>query len=157
MSVTLPNAITHIHYRLDFEPSTITWRRAVDTCDRHLRAITIGQSASEKGFTRETGFDITVASEIMAVLALTTSLEDLRRRLGAMVLGESKRDGAPITAEDIGVAGALTVLLKVMYVMHNTLVQSSKCTRLSRDCACCRVHSLCASLLQCKHLWLVRH
>jgi formyltetrahydrofolate synthetase len=103
---------------LDFDPSTITWRRAVDTCDRHLRAITIGQSASEKGLTRETGFDITVASEIMAVLALTTSLEDLRRRLGAMVLAESKRDGAPITAEDIGVAGALTVLLKVMNVKH---------------------------------------
>jgi methylenetetrahydrofolate dehydrogenase (NADP+)/methenyltetrahydrofolate cyclohydrolase/formyltetrahydrofolate synthetase len=73
--------------RLDIDPSTLTWQRVVDTCDRHLRKITIGQGAAEEGHTRQTGFDITVASEIMAVLALTTSLQDMRDRLGRMVVG----------------------------------------------------------------------
>merc|ERR1711988_487927 len=82
-----------------------------DTNDRFLRKITIGQSATEKGLTRETQFDITVASEIMAVLALTTSLADMRERLGKMVVASSKA-GDPVTAEDLGVAGALTVLMK---------------------------------------------
>ena len=79
--------------------------------DRFLRKITVGQAATEKNFTRETNFDITVASEIMAVLALTTSLADLRERLGRMVIGSS-RDGVPITADDLGVAGALAVLMR---------------------------------------------
>lgn len=79
--------------------------------DRFLRKITIGQSATEKNFTRETNFDITVASEIMAVLALTTSLADLRERLGRMVIGSS-RAGVPITADDLGVGGALAVLMR---------------------------------------------
>merc|ERR1711988_224549 len=82
-----------------------------DTNDRFLRKITIGQSATEKGLTRETQFDITVASEIMAVLALTTSLADMRERLGKMVVASSV-DGNPVTSEDLGVAGALTVLMK---------------------------------------------
>merc|ERR1712055_129638 len=96
---------------LDIDPSTITWQRVLDTNDRYLRKITVGQSPTEKGLTRETQFDITVASEIMAVLALTTSVADMRERLGKMVVASSKA-GDPVTAEDLGVAGALTVLMK---------------------------------------------
>ncbi|HKJ28347.1 MAG TPA: formate--tetrahydrofolate ligase, partial [Anaerolineales bacterium] len=73
--------------RLDFDESTITWRRVVDTNDRMLRGVTVGTGPAEKGFNRETGFDITVASEIMAILALTTSLADMRERFGRIVLG----------------------------------------------------------------------
>ncbi len=97
--------------RLDIDPETITWRRVIDTNDRLLREIEIGLGPDEKGFTRRTGFDISVASEIMAILALTTSLADMRARLGRMVVALS-RDGEPITAEDLGVAGALAVLMK---------------------------------------------
>jgi methylenetetrahydrofolate dehydrogenase (NADP+)/methenyltetrahydrofolate cyclohydrolase/formyltetrahydrofolate synthetase/formate--tetrahydrofolate ligase len=97
--------------RLDIDPETITWRRVVDTNDRMLRNITVGQGPEEKGFNRSTGFDIAVASEIMAVLALATSLGDMRERLGRMVIGSS-RAGEPVTADDIGVGGALTVLMK---------------------------------------------
>ena len=97
--------------RLDIDPTTITWQRVMDTNDRMLRSITIGQGPQEKGCDRQTGFDITVASEIMAVLALTTSLQDMRERLGNMVVAHSKK-GDPITADDLGVGGALTVLMK---------------------------------------------
>jgi formyltetrahydrofolate synthetase len=97
--------------RLDIDPASITWRRVMDTNDRFLRQITIGQGPEEKGMERTTGFDITVASEIMAILALTSDLADMRQRLGAMVIGTSKA-GAAITAEDLGAAGALTVLMK---------------------------------------------
>merc|ERR1719419_1498416 len=99
--------------RLDIDPATITWNRVIDTNDRFLRKITVGQSPTEKGQTRETQFDITVASEIMAVLALTTSLSDMRERLGRIVVASSKKEPKmPVTAEDLGVAGALTVLMK---------------------------------------------
>jgi len=97
--------------RLDIDPDTITWRRVVDTNDRMLRQITIGQGPEEKGMTRVTGFDIAVASEIMAILALATSLKDMRERLGRMVIGSS-RAGEPVTADDLGTGGALTVLMK---------------------------------------------
>lgn len=97
--------------RLDIDPATITWRRVMDTSDRMLRQITIGQGPEEKGMTRVTGFDIAVASEIMAVLALTTGLADMRERLGRMAIGVS-RAGDPVTADDLGVGGALTVLMK---------------------------------------------
>ena len=97
--------------RLDIDPESITWRRVVDCNDRFLRGITVGQAPTEKGFTRATGFDITVASECMAILALANSLEDMRERLGKMVIGSSKA-GVPVTCEDIGCAGALTALLK---------------------------------------------
>ena len=97
--------------RLDIDPATITWKRVMDTSDRFLRGITVGTGPEETGHERETGFDITVASEIMAVLALTTSLKDMRERLGNMVVAQS-RAGEPITAEDIGIAGALTVLMR---------------------------------------------
>ncbi|KAF8097301.1 hypothetical protein N665_0291s0010 [Sinapis alba] len=107
--------------RLDIDPDSITWRRVMDVNDRFLRKITIGQGPEEKGMTRETGFDISVASEIMAVLALTTSLGDMRERLGKMVIGNSKA-GEPITADDLGVGGALTVLMKD--AIHPTLMQT---------------------------------
>jgi methylenetetrahydrofolate dehydrogenase (NADP+)/methenyltetrahydrofolate cyclohydrolase/formyltetrahydrofolate synthetase len=97
--------------RLDIDPDSITWRRVVDTNDRFLRGITIGQGPAEKGRTRETGYDITVASEIMAILALTTDLADMRERFGKIVIGTNKK-GEAVTAEDIGAAGAMTVLMK---------------------------------------------
>ncbi|MFC2028620.1 formate--tetrahydrofolate ligase [Chloroflexota bacterium] len=97
--------------RLDIDPDSITWRRVVDTNDRFLRTIAIGQGDDEKGYERETGYDITVASEIMAILALTTGLADMRERFGRIVIGTNKK-GEAVTAEDIGVAGALTVLMK---------------------------------------------
>ncbi len=115
ISKTDPNQFTTAERsrfaRLDIDPASISWRRVIDTCDRMLRQITIGQGPEEKGRTRVTGFDITVASEIMAVLALTTGLADMRDRLGRMVIG-TNRAGAPITADDLGVGGALAVLMK---------------------------------------------
>jgi methylenetetrahydrofolate dehydrogenase (NADP+)/methenyltetrahydrofolate cyclohydrolase/formyltetrahydrofolate synthetase/formate--tetrahydrofolate ligase len=112
---TDPNTLTPAERsrfsRLDIDPDSITWRRVTDTNDRMLRQITIGQGPEEKGMTRVTGYDIAVASEIMAILALTTSLADMRERLGAMVIGTSKA-GEAITADDLGTGGALTVLMK---------------------------------------------
>jgi formyltetrahydrofolate synthetase len=107
--------------RLDIDPASITWQRVVDTNDRFLRRITIGLGPEEKGMTRDTGFDITVASEIMAVLALTKDLADLRDRLGRIVIGTNKK-GEAITADDLGVGGALTVLMKD--AIKPTLMQS---------------------------------
>ena len=97
--------------RLDIDPDTVTWHRVVDTNDRYLRQITVGQAPTEKGFTRQTGFDIAVASECMAVLALSRDLQDMRERLGDMVIGSS-RSGEPVTADDLGVGGALAVLMR---------------------------------------------
>ncbi|XP_058290504.1 monofunctional C1-tetrahydrofolate synthase, mitochondrial isoform X2 [Hylobates moloch] len=97
--------------RLDIDPSTITWQRVLDTNDRFLRKITIGQGNTEKGYSRQAQFDIAVASEIMAVLALTDSLADMKARLGRMVVASDK-SGQPVTADDLGVTGALTVLMK---------------------------------------------
>ena len=97
--------------RLDIDPQTITWRRVIDTSDRLLRKITVGQGESETGNERETGFDISVASEIMAILALTTSLQDMRARFARIVIGLNKQ-GEAVTCDDLGVAGAMTVLMK---------------------------------------------
>lgn len=107
--------------RLDIDPDSITWRRVTDTNDRYLRGVRIGLGPAEK-LQRDTGFDITVASEIMAVLALTTDLADMRDRLGRMVIGTNKA-GDPITADDLGVGGALTVLMKdaIMPTLMQTL------------------------------------
>lgn len=96
--------------RLDIDPETVTWNRVIDTSDRMLRSITIGQGPKEKGKTRQTSFDIAVASELMAILALTTSLADMRKRIGRIVIGLS-RSGEAVTADDLGVAGAVTVLM----------------------------------------------
>lgn len=115
VETTDPNALTPEQrtrfVRLDLDPAKVTWRRVVDINDRFLRTITIGQGAAEKGMSRQTGFDISVASEIMAVLALSSSLADMRERLGAMVVGTS-RSGESVSADDLGVGGALTVLMK---------------------------------------------
>jgi formyltetrahydrofolate synthetase len=112
---TNPNDLTPAERRrfarLDIDPNSLTWRRVIDTSDRFLREITIGEGPEEKGFTRKSGFDITVSSEIMAILALTTDLEDMRDRLGRIVFGTNKK-GEAVTAEDLGVAGAMTVLMK---------------------------------------------
>ena len=97
--------------RLDIDPTTITWRRVIDVNDRMLREIEVGLGPDEKGFEHRSGYDITVASEIMAILALTTSLEDMRDRFGKMVVATNKR-GEAVTVEDLGVAGAVTVLMK---------------------------------------------
>ncbi|MCL4393359.1 MAG: formate--tetrahydrofolate ligase [Chloroflexi bacterium] len=98
-------------FRLDIDPSSITWQRVVDINDRHLRKIQIGLGDEEKGNERITGYDISVASEVMAILALTTSIEDMRERFSRIVVGTSTK-GEPVTAEDLGVAGAMTVLMK---------------------------------------------
>jgi methylenetetrahydrofolate dehydrogenase (NADP+) / methenyltetrahydrofolate cyclohydrolase / formyltetrahydrofolate synthetase len=112
---TNPDELTedeiHRFARLDIDPSTITWRRVLDVNDRHLRGITIGTAPTEKGQTRETGFDISVASECMAILALSNDLNDMRERLGRMVIGSSK-SGDPVTCDDLGAGGALTALMK---------------------------------------------
>ncbi|KAI9276623.1 formate--tetrahydrofolate ligase-domain-containing protein [Sporodiniella umbellata] len=105
-----PEEVTRF-VRLDIDPDTITWQRVMDTNDRFLRKMTIGQNPTEKGMERVTGFDIAVASEVMAVLALATDLKDMRERLGKMVVASSKA-GDPVTADDIGIGGALTVLMK---------------------------------------------
>lgn len=97
--------------RLDIDPESITWRRVLDVNDRHLRGVTVGAAPTERGQTRYTGFDISVASECMAILALSTSLADLRERLGRMVVASS-RSGEPVTCDDIGAGGALTALMK---------------------------------------------
>ncbi|CCK72317.1 trifunctional formate-tetrahydrofolate ligase/methenyltetrahydrofolate cyclohydrolase/methylenetetrahydrofolate dehydrogenase MIS1 KNAG_0J02370 [Huiozyma naganishii CBS 8797] len=97
--------------RLNIDPEQVIVKRVVDVNDRMLRMITIGQAPTEKGITRKTGFDITVASELMAILALSKDLKDMRRRIGRMVVAfDTKND--PITADDICCAGAVTALLK---------------------------------------------
>ncbi|KAH7193626.1 formate--tetrahydrofolate ligase-domain-containing protein [Fusarium flagelliforme] len=112
---TNPDELTedeiHRFARLDIDPETITWRRVLDVNDRHLRGITVGTAPTEKGQTRETGFDITVASECMAILALSNDLAEMRERLGSMVVATS-RNGDTVTADDIGAGGALTALMK---------------------------------------------
>ena len=97
--------------RLDIDYSGVQWRRVIDVNDRFLREIQAGLGKDEQGFEHRSGYDITVASEIMAILALTTGLEDMRDRLGRMVVAVNKQ-GEAVTAEDLGVAGALTVLMK---------------------------------------------
>src|SRR5688572_9003203 len=90
----------------------VDWKRALDMNDRALRAITLGQGGRANGYPRESGFDITAASEVMAILAVSRDLHDLRRRLGAITVAHSFDGGKPVTAEDLGAAGAMTVLLK---------------------------------------------
>ncbi len=97
--------------RLDIDPYSITWNRVVDINDRALRNVIVGLGTKWDGRPRQSGFDITVASEVMAILALTTGLQDLRERLGKIVIGTDKKRN-PVTAEDLGVAGAMTVLMK---------------------------------------------
>ncbi|MQA16352.1 MAG: formate--tetrahydrofolate ligase, partial [Pseudonocardiaceae bacterium] len=96
--------------RLGLDPDNITWRRVLDVNDRSLRNVVVGLGGKADGVTRQTGFDITAASEVMATLSLATGLEDLRERLGRIVVGYT-RDGEPVSAEQLKAAGVMTVLL----------------------------------------------
>jgi formate--tetrahydrofolate ligase len=117
----------HLHQGNKLGLDDITWRRVLDMNDRALRNIVIGLGAKADGVTRQTGFDITAASEVMAALALTTGLADLRERLGRIVVGYT-RAGEPVTAEQLDTAGAMTVLLReaikpnIMQTLENTPV-----------------------------------
>jgi len=95
----------------NINPFTITWPRVLDVSDRALRKVIVGLGGSENGHPRETGFDIAVASEVMAILALTSGIKDLRERLGRIVIGYSK-DGKPVSVEDLRCGGSMAVLLK---------------------------------------------
>ncbi len=103
----------HLHQgnALSLDLHSVTWRRCLDVNDRALRSIVMGLGSREDGVPRQSGFDITAASEVMAVLALSTSLQDLRQRLGRIVVGYT-REGEPITAEELKAAGAMTVMMR---------------------------------------------
>jgi len=107
--------------RLDIDPYSITWNRVLDVNDRALRRIVIGLGTKRDGYPRQSGFDITAASELMASLALADDLADLRRRIGRIVVAY-RRDGEPVTTEDLGVAGAAAVLMKE--AIHPNLLQT---------------------------------
>jgi len=110
---------------LGIDPHSITWRRVMDVNDRALRHIVAGLGARTDGVPRQTGFDITAASEVMAILALSTSLQDMRERLGRMVIGTDS-GGNPVTAEDLKAGGVMTVIMKeaikpnLMQTLENT-------------------------------------
>jgi len=110
---------------LGIDAGTISWRRVVDVDDRALRNLVIGLGAPQDGVPRQSGFDITAASEVMAVLALCTSLKDLRARLGRIVVGHA-RNRRPVTAEDLHATGAMAVLLRD--AIKPNLVQSREGT-----------------------------
>jgi len=107
--------------RLDIDPYSITWNRVLDVNDRALRRIVVGLGTKRDGYPRESGFDITAASELMACLALADDLSDLRARIGRIVVAY-RRSGEPVTAEDLGVAGAAAVLMKE--TVHPNLLQT---------------------------------
>jgi len=113
--------------RLAIDPNRISWRRVVDVNDRALRHVVVGLGGEADGRPRESGYDIAVASELMAILALAdgadhaSALRNLRERVGRVVMGLSK-DGRPISLEDLGVAGAVTVLMKD--ALHPNLMQT---------------------------------
>jgi formate--tetrahydrofolate ligase len=118
---------SHIHHgnALDISPYDVLWPRVVDVSDRALRNIIVGLGGKTNGVPREAGFDITVASELMALLALADDLQDLRKMIGRMVIAKDKA-GNPVTAEDLKAAGALTVLLKE--AVKPTLMQTTEHT-----------------------------
>ena len=97
--------------RLGIDPLSITWRRCVDINDRALREIAVGLGGRANGYVRQTGFDITAASEVMAIVAVSRDLHDLRRRLGEITVGHTF-EGEPVTAEQLRAAGSMTVVLK---------------------------------------------
>ena len=101
----------HIYFGNDLGFEKVTWKRCIDLNDRQLRRVETGLSGEKNIVKREDGFDITVASEIMAILCLATDLQDLKRRIGNIIVGYNK-EGKPITAKDLHAEGSLTVLLK---------------------------------------------
>ena len=127
LSAMIDNYIYQRNGSSGIDQHSITWRRVLDVNDRALRNIVSGLGSRVDGEPRQAGFDITAASEVMAVLALATSLEDLRERLGRIVIGSSLA-GKPITAEDLGAAGAMTVIMReaikpnLMQTLENTPV-----------------------------------
>lgn len=110
LAAAIDNHLTHGN-QLDLNPFSVSWGRVVDLNDRALRKVVIGLGGKANGSPRESTFDIAVASEVMAILALSTGLADLRERLGRIVIGTTS-GGHPVTAEDLKVAGAMAVLLK---------------------------------------------
>ena len=104
----------HLHFgnALQLEPRTVIWRRVIDMNDRALRNIMVGLGGRTMGVPRETGFDITAASEIMAILCLASDLSDLQDRLGKILIGQRKKTGEGIYAKDLGVTGAMAMILK---------------------------------------------
>jgi formate--tetrahydrofolate ligase len=110
LAAMIDNHINHGN-TLDIDPRRITWKRVVDMNDRALRDIVVGNGGTANGFVRQDGFDIVVASEVMAIFCLATSVQDLKKRLGDIVIGYS-RDLKPIHARDLNAHGAMTVLLK---------------------------------------------
>ena len=109
LAAMIDNQIHHHEALIDRD--SVTWRRVLDVSDRVLRNVIVGLGTREDGVIRQTGFDITAASEVMTVLALTTSLRDMRQRLGRIVIGNTTA-GKPITAEELSAAGAMTVILR---------------------------------------------
>ena len=109
LAAMIDNQIHHHEALVDRD--SVTWRRVIDVSDRVLRNVIVGLGTREDGVIRQTGFDITAASEVMTVLALTTSLRDMRQRLGRIVIGNTTA-GKPITAEELSAAGAMTVILR---------------------------------------------
>ncbi|MDQ6720504.1 MAG: formate--tetrahydrofolate ligase [Candidatus Dormibacteraeota bacterium] len=109
LAAMIDNQIHHHEALVDRD--SVTWRRVLDVSDRVLRNVIVGLGTREDGVIRQTGFDITAASEVMTVLALTTSLRDMRERLGRIVIGNTT-SGKPITAEELFAAGAMTVILR---------------------------------------------
>ncbi|MDR7392035.1 MAG: formate--tetrahydrofolate ligase [Armatimonadota bacterium] len=105
----------------ELRPENVLWRRVLDTNDRALRQVVVGLGGGAHGVARETGFDITAASEVMAVLCLAEDRTDLKRRLSRMVVGE-REDGSPVTVADLGVAGAAAALLRD--AIHPNLVRT---------------------------------
>ena len=110
---------------LRLDPFKISWKRVVDVNDRALRAVTVGQGGSKNGVPRETGFDITSASELMAVLGMSNDLADMRARLGRIIVGQNE-DGEPVTAEDLECAGAMAAILK--NAIDPTIMQTTEGT-----------------------------
>src|SRR5499433_1059082 len=124
LAAMIDNSITHGN-KLRIDPLTVTWPRVVDVSDRSLRRIVVGLGGRENGYPRESGFDIAVASEAMAILGLTTNLKDLRQRLGRIVIGLDA-SGQAVTAEALRTAGAMAVLLRD--TVKPTLLQTTENT-----------------------------
>lgn len=125
MIAALVDNYQHVHRISDQALQEVVWRRVMDVNDRALREIVTGLGGKGNGVTAESGFDITPASEIMAILCLATSIQDLRQRIDAILLGYTK-DGLPFTVDDLGIGGAITALLKD--AIQPNLVQTTEHT-----------------------------
>lgn len=112
LSALIDNNLQNRKLSLDIDPRTITWKRVMDMNDRALRNVTVGRGGTGSGIPRETGFDITAASEIMAILCLADDLQDLKKRFGDIFIGFTFKDRKPIYARDLKAEGAMTALMK---------------------------------------------